>query len=317
MNKLLTFALAATVMGSAHADAWPSKPIRIINPYVGGGASDMVARRVAQQLNVQLGVPVIVESKPGGETSIATQYVVRSPADGYTLLIGGIPAFTAQVHLAKNLPYDIQKDLTQINSLLSYPAVFVVNPDVPAKNVQEFVQYAKANPGKLNYGTVGIGNHISLAPALFRQKVNVEINDIPYKGSGQAVIDLLGGTIQFMFDTVSVPLQHIKSGKLRALATTGDTRSAVLPDIPTLKEQGVDMSMMATIAIMGPANMPPDVVKRLNAELSKAMAVPEVRASFAHLGMEPKTFDTPEAYAEFFRQSVDAIGKVVNASTAK
>lgn len=319
MIKKLLLVAALAVSSTAMADTWPSKPIRIIVPYAPGGASDMVARRVGAQLSLQLKTPVIVENRPGADNAIGTEHVAKSPPDGYTLMITGTPTYSAQVHLFKNQPFDIVKDLTRVNNLLEYPSAFTVHPSVPVNNVQEFIAYAKANPGKLSYGTAGASNHLSLGPAMFRSKTGVVANDIPYKGSGQAVIDLLGGNIQFMFDTVSVPLPHIRSGKLRVLATTGDKRSPVLPEVPTLREQGVDMSMSAMMGIMGPANMPKEVVRRLNAELSKAMAAPEMRSAFTHLGMEVKTFDTPEAFEAYFLKDVEIMGNLVRSAgiTAK
>ncbi|RYX94002.1 MAG: tripartite tricarboxylate transporter substrate binding protein [Comamonadaceae bacterium] len=318
MIKKLLIALAVTASSVAFAaDPWPSRPIRIIIPYVVGGASDLVARTVGARLSIQLNTPVVVESKPGAANIIATDYVVKSAPDGYTLLLVGTPTYSAQVHLTKNLPYDVVRDLTPINNLVATPLVFSVNPSLPVKNVQEFITYAKANPNKLAFASVGSYNSLSLSTAIFRSKTGVELVDIPYKGSSQALIDLLSGNIQLMFDTVNVPIPHIQSGKLRPLATTGTQRAALLPNVPTLMEQGVDMSFGAMLGLMGPANMPKDVVNRLNAELTKVMQTQEVRDIFAKSGMEPRTFNTADAYAEYFRKDVDTMGKLVRDANIK
>ncbi len=307
-------AFAAALSASAFAQAWPSKPIRVIVPYSAGGSSDFTARTVADRLGPLLGTTVIVEAKPGGNTVIGTEFVVKSPADGYTLLLAGLTTYGAQPHLMKNLPYDVLKDLAPINNAIISPLVLSVHPSVPAKNVKEFIAYAKANPGKVNFGSAGVGNTLHLAVEQFRAKTGIEIVNVPYKGASQAVVDLIAGNIQMMIDLVQTPLGHINAGKLRALGTTWEKRASALPDVPTLMEQGVDMNFGAMIGFMGPAGMPKDVVNRLHAEIAKTMAMPEVRAAFAKQAMEPATFASPEAYAAAFRAEVDNMGKLIKAA---
>ena len=296
------------------AQPYPSKPIHVIVPYTAGGSSDFTARTVAERLGALLGTQVVVENKPGGNTVIGTESVTKSAGDGYTLLLAGLTTYSAQPFLNKKLPYDVLKDLTPINNAIISPLVVSVHPSVPAKNVQELIAYAKANPGKVNYGSAGVGNTLHLAGELFKLRTGVTLVHVPYKGASQAVTDLLAGNIQMMIDLVQTPLQHINAGKLRALGTTWEKRVSALPNVPTLLEQGVNYNFGAMIGFMGPAGMPKDIVNRLHAEISKIMAMPDVREAFAKQAMEPAPFATPEAYAAAFRAEVDNMGKLIKAA---
>ena len=306
-----TCLLAASLAG---AQSYPSRPLKIIVPYTAGGSSDYTARLLAERLGPLLGGQVLVENKPGGNTLIATEFVVKSPADGYTLLLAGLTTYGAQPHLYKKLPYDLLKDLVPINNAVISPLVLSVHPGVPAKNVQELIAYAKANPGKVNFGSAGVGNTLHLATELFKLKTGVVIVDVPYKGASQAVVDLLAGNIQMMFDLVQTPLQHINAGKLRALGTTWDKRAGVLPNVPTFIEQGFDYNFGAMIGIMGPAGMPKEVVTRLHAEIGKIMLIADVREAFQKQAMDPLTFASAEAYAVEFRKHIEDMGKLVRAA---
>ena len=318
MFRKLAAALAASAalvaVSTAFAQSYPSRPVKIIVPYTAGGSSDFTARLLAEKLGPLLGGQVLVENKPGGNTLIATEFVVKSPPDGYTLLLAGLTTYGAQPHLYTKLPYDVLKDLQPINNAIISPLVISVHPSVPVKNVKELVAYAKANPGKVNFGSAGVGNTLHLATELFKLQTGVLIVDVPYKGASQAVVDLLAGNIQMMFDLVQTPLQHINAGKLRALGTTWEKRAGALPNVPTMIEQGFDYNFGAMIGIFGPAGMPRDVVTRLHSEISKVMLMPDVRESFAKQAMEPLTFATPEAYAAQFRKDVDEMGKLVRAA---
>ena len=316
MLRLIAASVAASVLAAATASAqgYPSRPVKIIVPYTAGGSSDFTARTLAEKLGPLLGGQVLTENKPGGNTLIATEFVVKSPPDGYTLLLAGLTTYGAQPHLYKKLPYDVLKDLVPINNAIISPLVLSVHPGVPAKNVQELVAYAKANPGRVNFGSAGAGNTLHLATELFKLKTGVVIVDVPYKGASQAVVDLLAGNIQMMFDLVQTPLQHINAGKLRALGTTWDKRASALPNVPTFIEQGIDYNFGAMIGIMGPAGMPKEIVNRLHAEIAKIMTMADVREAFARQAMEPLTFPSPEAYAAQFRRDVDEMGKLVRAA---
>ncbi len=318
MFRMIAASLAgATVLLAAvpaAAQPYPSKPIHVVVPYTAGGSSDFTARTIAERLGPLLGTQVVVENKPGGNTVIGTESVTKSAPDGYTLLLAGMTTYAAQPFLNKKLPYDVLKDLTPINNAIISPLVMSVHPSVPAKNVQEFIAYAKANPGKINYGSAGVGNTLHLAAELFKLRTGVNIVHVPYKGASQAITDLLAGNIQVMFDLVQTPLQHINAGKLRALGTTWDKRVSALPNVPTLLEQGINYNFGAMIGFMGPAGMPKEAVNRLHAEISKIMAMPDVREAFARQAMEPAPFASPEAYAAAFRNEVDSMGKLVRAA---
>lgn len=313
MIRLLASLLALLCATFATAQTFP-KPMRIIVPYAAGGSSDFVARTVAERLGPLLGTTVLVEARPGGNTVIGTEAVVKSAPDGSMLLLVGIQTYAAQPHLMKSMPYDVAKDLTPINNVIISPLVLSVHPEVPAKNVAELVTYAKANPGKVNYGSAGVGNTLHLAVSQFIARTGVNIVNVPYKGASQAVVDLIAGNIHMMIDLVTTPLPHIQSGRLRALATTWEKRTSALPNVPTMREQGIDMNFGSMIGLMGPANMPRDLVNRLHADLAKVMAMQEVRDAFAKQAMEPLTFATPEAYRATFLAEIDSMGKLVKAA---
>ena len=306
----LLFLLAAAPVA---AQTLP-KSMRIIVPYSAGGSSDFVARTVAERLGPLVGTSVLVEARPGGNTVIGTEAVVKSPPDGSMLLLVGIQTYAAQPHLMKSMPYDVARDLTPINNVIISPLVLSVNPNVPAKNVKELVDYARANPGKVNFGSAGVGNTLHLAVSQFIARTGVKIVDVPYKGASQAVVDLIAGNIHMMIDLVTTPLPHIQSGRLRALATTWEKRASALPNVPTMIEQGVDMNFGSMIGLMGPANMPRDLVARLHADIAKVMAMPEVKDAFAKQAMEPLTFPTPDAYKATFLAEIESMGKLVKAA---
>lgn len=313
MIRLLASLLALLCATSATAQTFP-KPMRIIVPYAAGGSSDFVARTVAERLGPLLGTTVLVEARPGGNTVIGTEAVVKSAPDASMLLLVGIQTYAAQPHLMKSMPYDVAKDLTPINNVIISPLVLSVHPEVPARNVAELVAHAKANPGKVNYGSAGVGNTLHLAVSQFIARTGVDIVNVPYKGASQAVVDLIAGNIHMMIDLVTTPLPHIQSGRLRPLATTWEKRTSALPNVPTMREQGVDMNFGSMIGLMGPARMPRDLVNRLHADIAKVMAMPEVREAFAKQAMEPLTFATPDAYRATFLAEIEAMGKLVKAA---
>lgn len=292
---------AATTLimpASALAQSYPSKPIRMVVPYSAGGSSDFIGRLMAQKLGEGLGQQVIVDNKPGAGAVIGTDFVAKSPPDGYT--IGQIGLTTViNPSLYKKLPYDTFKDLAPITTAIVSPLVLVVHPDVPAKNVQELIVYAKANPGKLNFGSAGNGNVLHLAGELFKTHAGIDITHIPYKGASAALTDLLGGRLSMMFDVVQTPLAYIQTGKLRALGTTGTQRLAMLPEVPTIAEQGLpgfEFGVWGGFA--APAGTPKSVIARLHAEFAKVLAMPDVQASLAKQGMQATSSASPEAFAQ-------------------
>jgi len=310
-------ALGAVLLGSsaAHAQGFPSKPIHIIVPYTAGGSSDYVARTVATRLQENLKNPVIVENKPGGNAQIGCDYVAKSAPDGYTLLLGGLTTHAAAPALYKKLPYDTIKDFTPITNLIESPLVVVVHPEVAAKTLGEFVALAKANPGKLNYGSAGVGNTLHLAGETFRMATATDLVHIPYKGASQALGDLLGGRIQVMFDLPQTPLANIQAGKLRALAVTGSERLSLLPNVPTTAEAGVPAFTFSTwIGLLAPAGTPPAIINRLHAEIVKAATQPEVREAFAKMAMLVAPSASPEAFAKRIQAETERLAKVIHAA---
>ena len=310
-------ALAAFLLGTpaSQAQDFPNKPIRIIVPYTAGGSSDYVARTIATRLQENLKSPVVVENKPGGNAQIGCDYVAKSAPDGYTLLLAGMTTHAAAPALYKKLPYDPIKDFAPISNVIESPLVVVVHPDVHANTLQEFVSLAKSNPGKLNYGSAGVGNTLHLAGEMFRMTTGTDLVHVPYKGASQALGDLLGGRIQVMFDLPQTPLANIQAGKLRALAVTGGERLALLHNVPTTAEAGVPAFTFGTwIGLVAPAGTPPAVISRLHAEIVKAATQPEVKEAFAKMAMQVAPSASPDAFAKKMQAETERLAKVIRAA---
>jgi len=278
---------AALAGGNAMAQTWPSKPISLIVPFPAGGTTDVLARALAEKLTQSLGQTVIVESKPGAGATLGADYVVKSRPDGYTLLVGAVH-HTIASSVYKKLPYDFQKDLAPITTIALVPNVLVVNAATPAKNVAELVAMLKAKPGAYNYGSNGNGTAQHLIGTQFENLTATEMVHVPYKGSGPLATDLLGGQVTMSFDTVTPVLQHIKAGKLRALAVTTAKRSSALPEVPTLDEAGLKGFNIGTwFGVLAPAATPKDILARLNTEMVKVIQSPEFRKRMDEIGAEP------------------------------
>ncbi len=314
---LAVFASAATflVPASAGAQTYPTGPIRLVVPYTAGGSSDFVARTMAQKMSEGLGQTVAVDNRPGVAGIPGTEIVARSAPDGYTIALVGLTTHAANPSLYKKLPYDAQKDFAPIGNAIVSPLVLSVPPSLPVNNVQELIAYAKANPGKLNFGSAGIGNTLHLAGELFKSRAGIDIVHVPYKGASAAVTDLLAGRIHLMIDVVQTPLAHIQGGKLKALGTTGAQRIALLPDVPTIAEQGLPGFLFTTwIGLAAPAGTPPAIVARLHAEMAKALAMPEVKEAFAKQGMEVAPSPSPEAYAQHMRSEQERLAALIRSA---
>jgi tripartite-type tricarboxylate transporter receptor subunit TctC len=285
--------------------------VRLIAPYPAGGSSDLVARIVAQKLSESLGRQLVVDNRSGGGGITGTELAARAAPDGHTLLLGNIGPLAITVPLTKQLGYDPRTDFAPISLLAVSPTMLVLHPSVPAKSVAELVTLAKAQPGKLNYGSSGVGTTPYIATELFKQMAGVDIVNVSYKGSGQAVNDLLGGQIQVMFASMPVGLQHSKSGRLRALAVTGAKRSTLAPEFPTLAEAGVPGYAFDTWwGLLAPARTPSTIVDRLNADVKRALDLPDVKARFADLGIEA-AYGTPAQYGAFVRAEVERFTRIV------
>ena len=303
-------AAAALALPAAWAQSWPSRPVSIVVPFPAGGTTDVLARALAQELSKTLGQPVVVENKPGAGATLGADYVAKAKADGHTLLMGAVH-HTIATSVYRKLAYDFEKDFAPITTVALVPNVLVVHPQLPAASVQELLALARAQPGKLTYGSNGAGTGQHLIGAQFEGMGGVQLLHVPYKGSGPLTTDLLGGQINMSFDTVTPVLPHIKAGKLRALAVTTARRSAALPDVPTLHEAGLKGFDMGTwFGMLAPAATPKDVVARLNADMVKIIHAPEFRKKMDDIGAVPIA-DAPEQMARQIRDDTARFAKLV------
>lgn len=322
-NKLMSgivaaSALAITAIGAPvnAADDYPNKPIRMLVGFPAGGTTDVSARIIAKEIGDALGETVIVENRPGAGSNIASDATARSKPDGYTIYMVAVTAAINQT-LYKNLRFNLIDDFTPISAGVAIPNVLVVNPDVPANSVQELVDYAKANPGKLNFASSGSGTSIHMAGELFKQFADVDVQHIPYKGSAPAVADLLGGQVDYMFDNMPSAWPHVQAGGLRALAVTTTERSEAAPDLPTMMESGFDtFNVSSWFGVIGPKGIPEDIVNKLNKAIQDGLAKPEVKENLAALGAVPVQ-STPEEFGAFIKSEVEGWASVVEASGAR
>lgn len=311
-KKILCAAAGAMIAGGVLAQApYPGRPINMVVGFAPGGGTDTASRIIAKKLGENLGQTVLVENKPGAGGNIATDQVVKSAPDGYTILLASVGSMAITPHLPPKPPYDPLRDLAPITMAVVFPNVLVIHPSVPANTLADFVALAKAKPGTINYGSSGIGNAGHLAGELFRIFAKVDIVHVPYKGGGPATTDLLGGQIAAIFATPASVVGHIKAGKLRALASTGAQRSLAMPEVPTIAESGYP-GYEATnwYAYVAPVKTPKEIVARLNQELVKVLAVPEVREQLISHGLEPQP-GTSEALAKYIEREYATWGKVV------
>ena len=303
-------ALVLWVSLSAFAQPFPSKPVRLIVPFPPGGAVDYYARAVQNRLQETLGQPILIENRSGAGGMLGADLVVKAAPDGYTLLVGNIASLAMNVGLYSKMTYDPRKDLTPIIRTVAVNYVMTVHPSVPARSVKELIDHAKANPGKLSYGSAGSGSAPHLATELLKQRAGIDMLHVPFKGGGPMVADLLGGQIHIVIADQANLMPHVKAGKLRALAVGTLERSASYPDIPTIAESGFPgFEARAWQGIAGPANLPADIVTQLNAAFAKAMAFPEVHQRLLDGGLDPIT-GTPEDFAAFIRSEIDKWAKV-------
>jgi tripartite-type tricarboxylate transporter receptor subunit TctC len=316
MIRFVVAALAALIAQAAEAQ-WPAKPIRLVVPFAPGGTSSIVARSVAAEMEKGLGQPIVIDNRPGGGGNVAMQDVARADPDGYTLIIGHIGTLAVNPFMFEKLPFDTNKDFAAVSLLAKVPNIFVVHADVPARDLREFVALAKAQPGKLYYGSAGNGSAGHLAFEYLKLVAGIDVVHVPYKGTGPNLIDLLAGRTQASSAGTPPLLPHVKSGKLRVIAVGGAQRLAVLPDVPTIAEQGYPgFETTQWYGLNAPAKTPAVIIERLAAEAAKASKQPAVAERFAVDNAEA-VGSTPQEYAAFIAKEQERWGDVVRKAGIK
>jgi tripartite-type tricarboxylate transporter receptor subunit TctC len=311
----LAAAAATTVASPAWADTYPSRPARIIVGFPAGGPQDITARLIAQWLSERLGQQFIVESKPGAGGTIGAELVVNSPPDGYTLLLCG-PPNTIGVTLYDKLKWNFVHDMAHVAAISMVPLVAEVTPSLPVKSIPELIDYAKANPGKINYASAGVGTPQHVAGELFKMMTGVVMQHVPYRGSAPALTDLLGGQVQLMIETTPASVGHLKEGRLRGLAVTTLKRAEALPDLPTVNDFVPGYEAISWYGIAAAKNTPHDIVDRLNKEINAGLADPKLKARFAELGGTVLP-GSPADFTKFVTDEADKWGKVARAANMK
>jgi tripartite-type tricarboxylate transporter receptor subunit TctC len=318
-RQFLHLAAAAAALPAASriakAESYPSKPVRFIIGYTPGGSADIAARLMGQWLSERLGQSFIVESRPGAGSNIGTEAVIHSPSDGYTILLVA-PANAINATLYGKLNHNFLRDIAPVAGIIRFPNVMEVNASVPAKTVPEFITYAKANPGKINFASSGNGSTIHMSGELFKMMTGVDIVHVPYRGSAQALTDMLGGQVQVMFDNVPTSLEHIRSGKLRPLAVTTSKRSEVLPDVPTVADFVPGYESSAWYGVGVPKGTPPEIIDMLNRAINAGLADPKLKARFAELSAAVLP-GSPDEFGQLLVDETEKWAKVVKFSGAK
>jgi tripartite-type tricarboxylate transporter receptor subunit TctC len=304
-------------LGAAAQDAYPTRAIHLVVPYPAGGPLDTVARLAAQKVSAEWRQPIVVENKAGAGGNIGADAVAKSAPDGYTLLIGAVATHAINPTLYPSMPYDAQRDFQPVTQMASTPNVLVVNPALPVKNVREFIAYAKAHPGQLNFASGSTGSAGHLAGELFKSMAGVDMVHVPYKGAGPAMQDLVAGRVQLMFDNLASSLGQVRAGRVRALAVTTARRSVLAPELPTIAESGLPgFDINTWFGLFAPAHTPRSIVDKLHDAFVRALGEPDVRERMVSLGAEPVT-STPEQFARYIDSEERKYAAVIKASGAK
>ena len=312
----LAFLVLAGVANAALAQSWPSRTLRLVIPFAPGGGADIAGRLIGQELSEVLKQPVIIENRTGAGGTIAPNNVAKSPADGYSLVLGHLGGIAIAPHLYKDLPFDPVNDLSPVTLVVNGLSVLVVNPELPVKTAGELVAYAKKNPNQLSFASAGSGTDTHLAGELFKSMTGTSMVHIPYKGGAPALVDLIAGRVQLSFASVATTISAIQNGKLRAIAMTGKNRFEGLPGVPTIAESGVPgYEINNWYGIFLPANSPQDIIQRLNSETIKILQKPEVRAKLIAAGLEP-IWSTPKEFSNYVRAETAKWRKIVADSGA-
>ena len=317
LARIAALVLSCAIAGGALAQAYPSKPIKFVVPFPPGGNLDFVARALQPKMQDVLGQPVLIDNKGGNAGMIGLEFASKQPGDGYTIVLGNTGTIAINQAVYAKMPYDAVKDFVPIGITTTNALMATIAGNVPANNLQEFIAYAKANPGKLNFAISGAGSGPHFGAEMFKRAAGLDIPVVFYKGSGPAVTDLLGGQVQIQMDAPSVTMQYVKAGKLKALAVTGKARLASLPDVPTFEQgglPGVDASGFQ--GVLAPAGTPPEAVAKLSQALNAALAQPEVRKKFATAGLDTVS-STPAEFAAFIRSEIVKWGRVAKEANIK
>jgi len=295
----------------AQAQTYPNKPIRFILPFAAGGAGDIMMRPLAQKMTEQWGQSVVLDSRSGASGAVGLQIAAHASADGYTLAMGTASTHAINPALHRDLPYDAIRDFAAIASLISIPNVLVAHPSVPARSLYELIQLARARPGQLSYASNGTGTSAHMAGEMLARAADIKLLHVPYKGAGIGVIDVLGGHVQLLFGGIPTTLPHVQSGKLKSLAVTGLQRSTAAPTVPTVAESGYPgFEVVQWFGAFAPAKTARDIVLKVNAEINRAMALPEMRDAYARQGFDIR-LSTPEAFAEYVKAELSKWSRVV------
>jgi tripartite-type tricarboxylate transporter receptor subunit TctC len=303
------------VSRAAFAQAYPTQPIRIVVGFAAGSGSDIFARLMAQWLQERIGQTVLVENRAGGGGNVGTESVVRAPPDGYTLL-QWVPGNTVNNTLYQNLNFNFLRDIAPVAGTARTPYVVVVNNDLPVKTIPELIAYAKANPGKLNFASAGVGTGIHMSGELFKMLAGVDMVHVAYRGAGNAMTDLIGGQVQLMFDTMAASIPHIRGGKIRALAVTTAARSALLPDLPVVADFVPGYESSGPFGLGAPKDTPPAILDKLNREINAVLTDPKVKTRLADLGSEPLT-GSPAEIGRMLADETEKWAKVIRAANIK
>jgi tripartite-type tricarboxylate transporter receptor subunit TctC len=307
--------LAAALPAPAAEDDYPTRPVKIVVPFAPGGSTDVVARILAEKLGTELKQTFIVDNRPGAGGNIGADVVAKSNADGYTLLMGTTGVLAINGHLYKNMPFDPDKDLVPVSYTSLITNILVVNPDVPARTVPELVRLARSKPGALTFASSGAGSSTHLSGELFKALAGVEILHVPYRGSSQALIDVISGQVTMLFDNAPSAIPFVQQGKLRAVAVTSTKRLPNLPDVPTIEESGVKgYESLSWSGIVAPAGTPRAIVNKLNAAIERILAMEDVKQKFAAMGVEP-VGGPPEAFARHVRAESDKWGRLIKSAS--
>jgi tripartite-type tricarboxylate transporter receptor subunit TctC len=317
VKRALASLIALVIAGAVHAQSWPSKPVRMVIPYPAGGSIDVSGRRLAEDLGAELGQPIVVENRAGANGIIATDFVAKSPPDGYTLLVSTLAAHAGNPFAVKSLPYDPVKDFAPVTVINTVPLLLVVHPSFPAKSIPDIVRMARERPGKIHFASFGTGGMAHLAGVQLELRGDVKMVHVPYKGGAPALADVLGGHVEMFFSGINSALPHVKSGRLRPIAVTGSARSKALPDVPAVAETYKDYEAGVSPALWYPARTPQEIVNRTHAAVVKVINAPKFRQALERDGESDPIGNTPAEMAAMVQKDLERYAALFKAAGIK